>query len=40
LRVNRWISSMEHPDQSNASEASRMIRIHLWHGFGPVALGL
>ena len=28
-----------HPDQSNASKASRMIRIHLRRGFGPVTVG-
>ena len=38
LRASRQILSVGHPDQSNASEASRMVRIHLWHGFGPVAL--
>jgi len=38
--VSHWILSMERPDQSNAPKASRMIRIHLWHGFGPVVVGL
>ncbi len=38
--VSHWILSMERPDRSNAPKASRMIRIHLWHGFGPVVVGL